>query len=339
MKEKKIEFKYLDYQSTRIQIIRGICIFGVVLIHCTVLNQYDLFIQPFAFFCVWIFLFLSGILTSPFSESWGKLIYKRIMKVIIPFFVWSLIYELFNGIDKSTIIRILTGQSCSIYYYILVYIQIVLLTPLIAKLVKSRVYWIGYLISFVAIIAEYYLALNNNYPTYPFNLNNCFVWLTIFFFGMRCRCRQETETIKEKSKKQINTYLVLGIVLYHILILLMIGEAFIWREMGQIVLGNCIVKLSTFMGSMVLANVIFCYINYIPKSANTNELSKLFVEVGNASFGIYLIHQLIIGFINKLQIWQDVNFVLKTLIILAISYCIVKVLHLVMGKFGKILGV
>ena len=53
-----------DENSYRIQVLRGLAILGVVLIHTTPIGIAQVYCRPFINFSVGLFLFLSGFLSS-----------------------------------------------------------------------------------------------------------------------------------------------------------------------------------------------------------------------------------------------------------------------------------
>ncbi len=80
--------------NKKIQVLRGISIIAVVLIHTDVEGLVAIFTRPFINFCVATFIFLSGYLTSlniPNVKSFFK---KRLLKMIVPYTIWSIIYTI-----------------------------------------------------------------------------------------------------------------------------------------------------------------------------------------------------------------------------------------------------
>lgn len=100
----------------------------------------QVFFRPFLIFSVGLFLFLSGMLSN--SSNWNPK--KRIIKVLIPYVLWTLIYSTMYNISNPENVpivffkNIITGKSAAVMYYIFVYCEFTLLIPLIDRLAKSK---------------------------------------------------------------------------------------------------------------------------------------------------------------------------------------------------------
>lgn len=122
-----------------LQSIRGLAIACVVCIHCLPQCAASVVLRPFLNWAVAGFLFLSGLLTSESKILRGGLA-KRLHKVLIPYLVWSGIYLVVTqrltagGIVKG----VLFGTSSAQMYYLLVCAQLVVLTPLLYRVLRSH---------------------------------------------------------------------------------------------------------------------------------------------------------------------------------------------------------
>ena len=100
----------------------------------------QVFFRPFLNFSVGLFLFLSGMLSN--SSNWNPK--KRIIKVLIPYVLWTLIYSTMYNISNPANIpivffkNIITGKAAAVMYYIFVYCEFTLLIPLIDRFAKSK---------------------------------------------------------------------------------------------------------------------------------------------------------------------------------------------------------
>ena len=130
-------------ESRRIQILRGIAIFAVVMIHTYPHNLAGVYIRSVINFAVSMFIFLSGYLTKLKYDDWNTFYIKRLKKVVIPYIFWSVVITIIKGNYRGFVVNLLTGNCLSQYYFIIVYIQFVLLTPLIVRLLRSKVSWGG----------------------------------------------------------------------------------------------------------------------------------------------------------------------------------------------------
>lgn len=327
-------------QSNRIQIIRGFAIIMVVIIHTVLWNPYEIYIRPFVNPAVAIFIFLSGLLTS--LELNKKTIIsfykKRLIRVFIPYTIWSIIYIIYSGDYKNAIVNFLTGNCCSIYYYIFVYMQLVIVTPVLIRLMKSRLKWLGLTISALAIIIEYIMAFNGVTIIYPYNINNLFVWVSFYYLGLNTG--NESFIIKEYTTK---TYLI-GIIAMIVALLIEIIEALGWKAYGRYDIATSQLKLSSLVCSMILCILLYGIITK-EKSLKNNgaHIRKAMVYLGGCSFGIYLIHQLIIlvwnDYLYEYRIDSPAWFVIEAIVVIVICVIVIALGRVVFGKkIGKYIG-
>lgn len=79
-------------KNQKLQILRAIAIIAVVMIHTCPSGKWQVFIRPFINFAVATFLFLSGYLTNIETSDWKTFYKKRIIRVIIPYVIWTFLY-------------------------------------------------------------------------------------------------------------------------------------------------------------------------------------------------------------------------------------------------------
>ena len=156
-------------KNTKIQILRAIAIFAVIMIHTCPSGKIQVFVRPFINFSVPLFLFISGYLIDIKKISSKGFYQKRILRVLIPYLIWTSIYSVveftMNGFNfKRLIMNFTLAKSAAMMYYVFVYIQFVLLTPLLFKLLKSKYNWIGWLITPLALIIKYYWLFSKSVP-------------------------------------------------------------------------------------------------------------------------------------------------------------------------------
>ena len=332
-----MEFILRDNQKEKIQVARAVAIFMVIVTHTVLFNPYEIYVRPFVNPAVGIFVFLSGLLTKEQIQGKDILTFykRRILRVFIPYTIWSIVYVVFQGSYDTAIIDYLTGNCCSTFYYILVYMQLVIIAPLVGKLIRSKLWWIGFIITPVAIITEYVLAYCGFIITYPYNINNFFVWFIFFYMGMLIRIRHKSG--KEVSSSRIN---VISIVLIPVCIALELLEGHAWLSLGRTDFANTQVKLSAMLTGMVVC----IFIASLILSKSEKRPLRLLVLIGDASFGIYLIHQLIIGiwgrYFSNLIVASDYWFIIEAVVVLIIASIIILVSQKIFGKkIGRLLGV
>lgn len=144
--------------NKNIQALRGLAIIAVVLIHTCPSGLSQVFVRPFLNFAVAMFIFLSGNLTKTENEDWIHFIKKRCLRVLIPYFIWTIVYTLPSFSLQKLAFNLATTKSAYTLYYVFVYIQLVILTPLLCKAARSKLKWSAWLISPIYILIINYLS-------------------------------------------------------------------------------------------------------------------------------------------------------------------------------------
>ena len=74
--------------NKKIQIMRGLSIIAVIVIHTYAWGGYGVIIRPLVNFAVGMFIFLSGYLTKENENGvYRDIIYRRIKKIIVPYII------------------------------------------------------------------------------------------------------------------------------------------------------------------------------------------------------------------------------------------------------------
>lgn len=322
-------------KNSNIQILRAIAIIAVVLIHTCPSGLPQVFIRPFINFGVAAFLFLSGYLTDISKIETKQFYKKRILRVIIPYIIWSIIYTTVKFVGngdfniKQYAINLLTADSAATLYYIFVYIQFVLLTPLLGKLLHKKYWWIGFLVTPLALVLRYYWLFNG--VTVPGGVvsvlwdNCCLAWFVFYYLGLY---------LKNIAKRRGFDVRKLGI-LYLLAIVFQIFEGYAWYMMGDTNFGTQI-KLSSIITSLIFVLLAYCFIN----NGKYKGKNKLLIKVGDYSFGIYLTHLMVIRFLSAvIPFWTHIPFVLNSFITLGVSLLFVLIGEKLCGeKVSKYLG-
>lgn len=319
-------------KNQKIQILRAISIIAVVMIHTCPPGKFQVFIRPFINFSVATFLFLSGYLTNIDISDWKTFYKKRIVRVIIPYIVWSILYTTVDFIRhevnfKKYIINLLTTKSAATLYYIFVYIQFVILTPFLCKLAKTKYKYIGFIISPLSVIIKYFWLFNiveqNKYISTLYDIC-CFSWFTFYYLGLLLS--------NKIIQQQFNIKKLLSI--YILSIIIQICEGYGWFILGE---ANCGTQLKI---SSFLTNSIFILISYWYINNNTiNYINKILVTIGDYSFGIYISHLMVIQVFNQITFWAQIPFGINSIIVtLATLLCAIIGKKLCGKKISKYIG-
>ena len=304
-------------KNSIIQIFRAFAIIAVVMIHTTPGEEWQVFCRPFINFSVAAFLFLSGYLTKAANSNWIAFYNKRIFRVLIPYLIWTILYSLSaiksNGIE-SLIKNILTAKACVPLYYIFVYIQFVLLTPLLAKLAKSRYQFIGWLIAPTSIlIFKYYdlfTSIDYNIFIELFWSDSCLGWFTFYYLGLLLG----NNIIKrDYSLKSL-------ITLYIISLFIQATEGYIWFLQGE---ANCGTQLK--LSSLLTSTLFLLCIHTILTKGVFNTKNKFLIILGDYSFGIYLCHMMIMRYSRFIPFYSHMPYPINsaTIILISLSCCMI----------------
>lgn len=310
----------------RIQVVRGVCIFAVVLIHSLPVGLIQVFVRPFLNFAVACFLFLSGMLSDP--DRWNP--GKRIKKVSIPYIIWTLVYTVMTKLHALQAVPItylknlLTGRAAAIMYYVFVYCELTLLIPVFDRLARSRYRFFVFLISPLEIVLFRLLPLLGVYslPHYVTILRgvSCLGYISFFYLGFLIGNGYLSGNY---SKKSIAIAVCASI-------LIQIAEGFWYFQIDQTESGTAM-KLSAMLTSILCCLLLYCYIR------NENAGSIQFLKLlGDYSFGIFFCHIAVLKVLKHLPFYSlYLRFPINGLVTVALSLLIVFVGRKLLGKHAK----
>ena len=321
----------------KIQILRAVAILAVVFLHTIPLSLDAVFVKPFINFAVAMFLFLSGLLTPFHIDDVKEFYKKRILRVIIPYAIWTIVYTLvyysgglINGnLFLKMIYNFFTAQAAIPFYFIFIYIQLVLITPFVEKLYNSKYKITGFVIPLISSVLVLYIPCIithkfNMWYLYPFT-----TWFIFYYLGFLLG----NEKICLKTPKYFNLLFLISIVLQ-------VLEGFLFYK------SSLQISLSQLKLTSILTSLFICIYGYkfILNDFKLNLHSiwvKFSVSVGNCSFGIYLLHLLIIYVVDKLNFFpkEKSPFFVYSIMIFFITYFVVFISSKIFrGKTSKWLG-
>lgn len=350
--------------SRKVQILRALAIVAVVVIHTCPTGLSQVIVRPFVNFGVGLFLFLSGWLTreAGFGMSFFR---KRISRVLIPYVIWTVVYSLQRGVPDKILFNLLTTKACAAFYYVAVYVQFVILTPLLCRLADSRFRHAGWLVAPLAVVLFKYLPLlgvyvQGEYVSVAWNIC-CLGWFTYYYLGIMCA----------RGHVQVKTGGTRLAVIYALALLLQVAEGYVWFRFGSPDCGSQL-KLSSLASGAVAMLIALCYLHSarpvpVLSSLSSEAASVLssgsvsssrsseadsgclrhhspgivtgLIQVGNFSFGIYLTHILLIRILSGTTFYAALPFGVNTLLILLLSLASVMLLSKIIGpRLSRILG-
>lgn len=275
-----------------IQAIRGLAIASVVLIHCLPLSTASVVFRPFLNSAVAAFVFLSGYLTTPEKAADASaFLRRRVGKVAAPYFVWTAAYLMAKRIvvPSAVLTALAVGGASPQLYYLVVYLQLVLLTPLLFRLLeKPGPRAALYVVTPLTLCVRYMLSIAGiSLPIQAF----CGSWLVYYLLGFEWRNR--IDPLLQKR----------GVGFRHCLALLAVGlllqgvEGFAWLSVGDYDLATTQLKLTSMLSSVCACGLI----PQCPRAVRQRLASCVqLVRLGDLSFGIYLVHMAVLVVIRRL---------------------------------------
>ena len=278
----KEENERVNNKSQYWQVVRGICILAVIAIHCPQGTDGDLYtwlgIRQLIDFPVALFIFMAGYFVKPekVDITWQK--NRGGCRLLIPFLIWSSIYTVKNAVFaemsiKGLVVSFVTGKATAPLYYILVLIQLTLLTPLL----KKRNKWLCLITPMYLIFLYAYNITTGNMPRFYETVFPA--WFVFYILGMDAR----TGKLKKIRVKgwMIALALVASCVECYALMKIGCSSGFACSQ----------IRFTPFIYTALIA---MCLSQNV-KDVKENILSK----IGDCSFGIFFSHMLFLWVISK----------------------------------------
>lgn len=255
---------------------------------------------------------------------------KRILRVLIPYIIWTVLYTFVYKNYNRLPYNLLTAKIAPQFYYIFVYIQLVLIAPLMKRLAESKLRFAGWLIAPVMTVIFKYLPFFtelqlNKWVSLVYG-NSFFAWFTFYYLGILLG--NHIIRVKSGTAKLI--------VFWTLSIGLQMLEGWWWLKLGN---SNCGTqnKITT-----LLTSSLFLLLVYKAVESETRIKDNLFTKAvrvcGDCSFGIYLSHILVIRYLRRLlPIYGKLPFCLNSLAVVLVSLLCVLIGRLIC-KNAKYVG-
>lgn len=313
-----------NHSNRKIQILRAIAICAVVMCHSYPMRFRGVLIRSLINFAVPMFLFLSGYLTKLEYENWGSFWWKRIKRILIPYAVWSVFWTVISHNYDDFLFKLLTGKTLYPYYYVFVYCQFVIFTPLIAKLAKSKYQWVGWLIQPLAIYLRKYCGLE-----IYINVYLLFSWFGSYYLGLLLgnHLLQWKYNYKKTIALCVITFVISSM------------EGIYWYKAGNYDLATNTLNLTNCLYSAACLLLAYKFIIDDRIIVDDRFVNRMLITLGDYSFGIFLIHAFVLMVMRKLTIYQYLVFPINSAIAVVISAACVYCGRKIFGeKYGKYLG-
>ena len=268
------------------------------------------------------FIFLSGYLTKMDINS--KNVRKRFFTVLIPYVIFTVFYTVLSkyklgvvGAGGAVIKNLITTQGKMTLYYLAVYMQLALLTPLLVKIARQK----NNMLNGIIIIIQplfmlcFYLGVINGdiIKEAPWYTMFFPMWILYYYLGILIG----NNLIKIKLSSKV---LVIAAI---VSVALQITEGLFWFNTTPV--KDMYYSQVRFTALLENIPILLLITKYIRRSSD--KANKLLCKIGDASFGIYLLHPALIMVCDKLFARTDATFLVAFIITFLGSFAIVLVLN------------
>ena len=284
--------------------------------------------RPFMNVAVAGFVFLSGYLTNT-SVKAKELYKRRICIVLLPYIIFTFFYTIISSyklgletIPTRLMKNILTTQGNGILYYLIVYIQLVLLTPLLVRIAKQKKWLLNLPILLLQplFLVCFYLGVVNGdiIKEAPWYTMFFPVWLSYYYLGILIG--------NNILKTRINNSIL--IILAASGVLLQIAEGIFWINNTTVKdMYFSQIRITAFLENIPLLLLITKYIR-----SEHNKNNKLLCKIGDASFGIYLLHPAFIMVCDMIIPRSEITFIFTFVFAFAGSFAAILILNKIFPK-------
>lgn len=334
--------------ATRLLVLNGLAIFAVLLNHASSwifvsmgwtipnFNQIEPFtyyslrtVEQAVIFGIPAFLFVSGYFISfaigriEANKQW-RVIFTRIKNLVIPFLIWSVLILVLDTLlgNPYTVMdflfTIVAGKARVPYYFVLLLVQFLVLSPFLVSLARTRYKLLLFLTALIQLMAtslRYDTLLGLNIPVLkpilfiasPFIFpSRIFSFSFGIVFGLHfSQFKQKLVEVRWGLLVSLVVFLILGIVEWE----------FLQRFSTELFIGQTDTVIDVFYGSASIL-CFFAFEEFLP------PFSKQLEVLGGMSYGIYLTHFSVQEYVSKIIIhflsWL-LNFQILMYIILVVS--------------------
>lgn len=300
--------------------------FCVILLHCngivhtfsnTSAWKQSLVVEVLAFWAVPVFFMLSGATLMNYREKYTTKTFfvKRIMRVLIPFLVWStitLIWKVSTGqktdviFSPRKIMNLYLGNNIeSIYWFFIPLFAVYLCMPVLSLLTEEKHRkWLWYMVGAGFLTKSLFPFICPLVGiTWPGDLSFPMTGGYVFYVILGYLLSTEELT----RKQRVLTYIlgIFGAVIRY-------GYTYFTSiEQGE--LNRFFFNYMGFF-SVFLAVAVFILFKYINWSwiANRPNITKIISQIASCSFGIYLIHMIIIHYMRAFTGWSTSGLLWRT---------------------------
>lgn len=339
--EKKLKKERVIYYD----ILNILACFCVIWLHCNGnVHNYtadrvwatSLIVEIIAYWAVPVFFMLTGATLMDYRKKYDTKTFfkKRVLKTVIPFFIWSILIIIWKyytnrlQIEKFSIITILniifSNQQETIYWFFWSLFAVYISLPVLSVLTEQKhrkTLW--YIVIVSAIFNS--IPLVSNILKLKWNGSFNFPIATGYIVYVILGYLISTQDIDKKKRYIVYLLGVISILIRYF------ATYFLSKKYGIV---NKLFFNYTYFTALFLALSVFLFVKNInfKKFLKTEKAINIISKISSCSFGIYLIHMIVMTYEVKLLAintrsweWRTIGAICTYLVCLVIIYIIKKI--------------
>lgn len=278
-------------------LIRVIAILMVVLVHTTALDttREGLTLSTYLFVlaknCIPLFVMISGALLIHKQEADVVFFKKRVKRILIPWAFWAGVYlfvfMLMGGVIQNNLTTEYLRIFSSKFTFLPLIFSLYLIIPILRQVFKKQQHYIGWYMVLLWFLGVSFLPYLRNTLAFPLSVDNGLVRQTVEFSG----------------------FLILG----HLLSNIKVTENKAWKA-ATLFLGSYLATVwlvnipteqtlifSAYISPTIIlsSTALFLLLKKAGQNKSINNLKIPLTSLSKASFGVFLVHTLVIELIAK----------------------------------------
>lgn len=293
--------------------------FCVILLHCNtaifivednLVWRESLFLQTLGMWCVPVFFMLTGANLLEYREKYSTIIFfkKRLVRVFIPFVIWSIIYLLWNiylgNLQVNSLIDAVNLFTCGkiepIFWFFYSLFPMYLSIPILSLITKKEYTKVVWYLFAMAFISDAVLPLLSEFG------NVWYMWSLTAHVGsgyvgyIVLGWLLKNEQFKKKTR----------LIMYLLGTLAAIGMYFGSVYVNLVKYPDTADLNKTFMdyfsiNCYFMSAAVFLFFKHVNwEKIRKSKVSKIITKLSGASFGIYLVQMIVIYYYRS---FRDVN--------------------------------
>lgn len=337
--------------------MRAFAILGVVALHAlndTLWNYNKALFESLAYclnYAVALFILISGfVLGLKYRRDFSLIDFyrKRASSVIPPYLVFSFLYmlpgylwpESYQGYSRPFLLsdaaaKLLTGTATPHFWFFILIIKLYVLYPFVVRLIDSRFFRHNFLILFICVLLikfcwiYFYADINSLAGAGPSFINRLIlaqadksVFFYLIYFATGIYISGNTDSIRRESGER--KYIYLFFVVMFLFAFSKAGKSYFHLDVPP--------SYKTFKDIFLVPVLfilfyIFLYRWSVKLLEGTSMLKKIMIVIGKYSFGIYMVHLLVmymmgpmLGGMTEALVWAYCLLYYAATIILSIFF-------------------